>query len=310
MFVCLLRRGIRHLAIVRWSGKNLARLPKACCEGLKEMQWRLWLFNATLLALLSLSVKPLWWLPCLSLAAFLWLVPSRRRPPFDWGDWHPVWATLVTTPFAKGLSRWVRHHKIIGGDSLTLISTPQGAAAVLLDLSKNDLETFLHFVWVRALLATLHGRPIATVRKILASLPSLSDRVGITYLMGKFLGREVQWESVGCFGIGWWTPVSQQTRILPTLAKTFWRTRKVVGWIVTTDGAAPHLPSLLHALRINGTVHDGLIRSIAQDDLTVVWIAPALKFCPPNAISPIKGQEALKDASSIADARGAEILAH
>jgi hypothetical protein len=57
-------------------------------------------------------------------------------------------------------------------------------------------------------------------------------------------------------------------------------------------------------------VHDGLIRSIAQDDLTVVWIAPALKFCPPNAISPIKGQEALKDASSIADARGAEILAH
>lgn len=275
------------------------------------MQWRLWLFNATLVALLMLSVKPLWWLPCLSLAAFLWLAPSRRRLPFDWGDWHPVWSTLVATPFAKGLSRWVRHHKIVGGDSLTLIPTPQGTVAILLDLSKNDWETFLHFVWVRALLATLHGRPIATVRKLLAQLPSLSDGVDIAYLCANLSEREAQWESVGCFGIGWWTPVHQQSRILPTLAKTFWRTRKkVMGWMVTTDGAAPHLPSLLHSLRINGTLHDGLVRSITEDDLTVVWITPALKFCPPNAVSLIKDQEALRDASSIADARGTKILAH
>lgn len=247
------------------------------------MAWRWWVFNATLVALVALSFKPLWWLPCLSLAVLLWAAPPRRFLSPDWGDFHPVWATLIASPLAKTLSRWVRNRKLIGGDSLTLLPTFQGPLALLLDMSKNDVETLLCFVWVRALLATLHGRPMATVRKILASLPSLSDRVDIAYLMGKLSEREAQWESVGCFGVGWWTPVSQQTRLLPTLAKTFWRTRrKVNGWMVTTDGAAPYLSDLLQILRTDGTLHDRLTRSIGEDDLTVVWMTPALKFCPPD----------------------------
>src|SRR5579885_2367806 len=130
------------------------------------MDKRLWIVNLALLGMLALSVRPLWWLPLLSLAALLWgMVPPRRSVP-DWRDWHPVWATLIADPLCHRLSRWVHYRKVIGGDSLTFVLTPQGTVVVLLDLSKNDVETLLHFVWVRALLAALHGRPLPTVRRV------------------------------------------------------------------------------------------------------------------------------------------------
>lgn len=244
--------------------------------------WRILAFYVTILALVLLSGKPLWWLPCLSLMALLLSLPSRRRVhAFDWHEWHPVLATLVINPLTERLFRWVRYRKIIGGDSLMCVPTSEGNALILIDLSKNDLDTLLHFVWVRSVLAVLHGCPKGMLVRTLERLRQNSDRVEVTYLVVTVKGNDAEWQSAGCFGLTWHNGVVSQTRVLPTLGRTFWQTRRQGGvWSMTTDSVAPYLQAFVKSLAEDGSP-ERFVRSLPrEDDLTVVWLLPALRLKP------------------------------
>lgn len=249
------------------------------------MDWRIVVVNGTLLALVLLSRKPLWWLPCVSLAMLLLSVPARRKVhAVDWHTWHPVLATLLATPLNARLSRWVRYRKIIGGDSLMSVPTQKGMALVLLDLSKNDVDTLLHFVWVRGVLAALHGCPKGMLLRVLERLRQHSDRVEVTYIFGLLNDAEAEWHSAGCFGLAWDNGMTLQTKVLPTLGKAFWRTRKRWGtWWVATDSIAPHLSAFVQSFGKDGSP-DPFVRSLPHDDdLTVAWFSPVLKLKPSKA---------------------------
>ncbi len=244
------------------------------------VHWRVGLFYAVLLSLLLLSGKPLWWLPVVSLGLLLLSLPSKRpTESTNWHLWHPVFASLVASPFTAFLWRWVRYRKIIGGDSLLLFPTFQGSGFVLLDLSKNDIETLLHFVWTRALLLRAWGTPERQLLRLLELLQRQNERVSLSYLVGFPRPSETDWVSAGCFGVALLDGEGKKVlRILPTLGRVFWRTRCLQGqWLFVTDGAVPHLDTLLASLQ-HGLPPDPLLCALPrEDDLTVGWLASKLK---------------------------------
>lgn len=235
---------------------------------------RVLLFKVTLVVLVGLSIKPLWWLPCLSLAALLFsLLPRRGKEVPDWHVWHPISTSFFFHPFFGRFSRWVRYRKIIGGDSTMVIPTREGAVIVTLDLSKNDLETLLHFVWIRSLLASLQGRPKKLIRKALETVRRFSDRIEIAYLLGSFSGLEAEWWSAGCFVVVWRQGLRCQGKVLPTAGKAFWRVRgRKELWVFGTDGLAPYLPELLDFLSRKDSPQTFAQSVPRTDDMTVCWL--------------------------------------
>ncbi len=252
------------------------------------VHWRVAVFYATLLVLLVVSGKPLWWLPIGSLAFLLLTLPSKRLPPpVDWHLWHPVLTSLSALPYPAFLSRWVRYRKIIGGDSLQVLPTANGASLVLLDLSKNDVETLLHFVWARALLTRAWGAPKARLLRLLSTLSQQNQRVVISYLVAFLSPSEVEWHSNGCFGVAWFSSgTAEQKRILPTLGQAAWRARRPQGtWVFTTDGIAPHLAPLLTVLRTEDSPEPFVRTLPREDDLTVGWFASKLMALSQNKVT-------------------------
>lgn len=247
------------------------------------LDWKVAWFYLTLLALILASGKPLWWLPLLSFV-FLVLTLPRRRPlaSFDWHHWHPVFSSLFATYLPFAFSRWVRYRKIVGGDSLLILPTQRETGLLLLDLSKNDIDTFLQFVWSRALLSRSFGKPRTHLLRLLETIRRCSDRVDLSYLLGFLNLHEAEWHSAGCFGVGWFSDVAKgQIRILPTLGRTFWRVRWTnAKWVFTTDGVATHLGEVIEAINRDGSPEKFIQNLPRQDDLTIGWFAPKL-----NALS-------------------------
>lgn len=253
------------------------------------MDWRVIGFYLSLLALILASGKPLWWFPLASLA--LLVLTLRRGHPsfsFDWHYWHPVFSSLFATNLPSAFSRWVRYRKIIGGDSLLILPTRQEICLLLLDLSKNDIDTFLQFVWSRNLLSRSCGEPKSHLLRLLEVIRQSSERADLSYLVGFLNLREVEWHSVGCFGVGWFSAMAKgQVKILPTLGRTLWRVRRDnANWVFTTDGVATHLEEVIEAINNDGSPERFVQNLPRQDDLTIGWFAP--KF---NALS---GGEATK----------------
>jgi len=244
------------------------------------INWKVFGLYLMLLLFLVTSGKPLWWLPLGSLTLLILTLPSKQSiTTFDWHNWHPVFASLAASPLSVPLSRWVRYKKIVGGDSLLPLPTCSEFGVLLLDLSKNDLDTFLHFIWARNLLTHAWGQPKPHLLRLLEVTRKGSDRVDLSYLVGFLNPKEAEWHSVGCFGIGCFSEGKQkQSRILPTLGRTLWRARKDNAyWVFTTDGIAEHLGRLIDDL-CGGKSIDEFIQTLPrQDDLTVGWIVPKLK---------------------------------
>ena len=149
------------------------------------MDWRVVGFYLMLLALILASGKPLWWFPLISLA-FLVLTFQKRRSlaSFDWHHWHPVFSSLFATNLPFAFSRWVRYGKIIGGDSLVILPTQREICLLLLDLSKNDIDTFLQFVWSRTLLPRSCCKSKNHLLRLLETIRQCSDRVDLSYFLG------------------------------------------------------------------------------------------------------------------------------
>jgi len=244
------------------------------------MNWKVIGFYLALLLIMLASGKPLWWLPLGSLALLILTLPSKQSiTAFDWHHWHPVFASLASSPLGALLSRWVRYKKIVGGDSLLPLPTCSEFGVLLLDLSKNDLDTFLHFIWARNLLTYAWGQPKPHLLRLLEVTRKGSDRVDLSYLVGFLSPKEAEWHSVGCFGIGCFSEGTQkQSRILPTLGRTLWRARRDNDyWVFTTDGIAEHLGRLIDDL-CSGKSIDEFIQTLpCQDDLTVGWFVSKLK---------------------------------
>lgn len=240
------------------------------------MSWQIGFFYLSLMALLLTSSKPLWWLPLLSLVIFVLSFPVRQiKTVPNWQDWHPVFMTLVFSPLAAKLYRWVRYKKITGGDFLMLLPLSRESGLLLLDLSKNDLETFLHFVWLKALVAYGWNRSKSQLLKLLEIVRQCSDRVDLSYLVGFFSQNEANWQSVGCFGVSRSDSLMKvQKQILPTFGRTLWKARgRNVNWVFTTDGVATYLSEVVEFISRNGSP-EGLIANLSrQDDLTVGWFA-------------------------------------
>jgi len=244
------------------------------------MNWKVVGLYLALLFLLVTAGKPLWWLPLGSLVLLVLTFPLKRpAADFDWQLWHPVFATLFASPANATLSRWVRYKKVVGGDSLIPFMAHSGSGILLFDLSKNDLETFLHFVWTKNLIVNAWGQPKPHLLRLLEVIRSCGDRVGLSYLAGFLSPKETEWHSVGCFGIGWFDErANGQPRILPTLGRTFWRVRRSgVHWVFTTDGIAEHIAKVMDDLRTGGSPEDFVQKLSRQDDLTIGWIVPKLK---------------------------------
>ncbi len=226
------------------------------------------------------SAKPLWWLSLISLALFILSFRTQRRFAMpNWNDWHPVFVTLIRSDLAPNLWRWVRYKKITGGDCVLLLPFKRQIGLLLLDLSKNDLETFLHFVWARALLTYGWNRTKGQILKLLETVRQCSSRVDLSYLLGFISPNEAEWQSVGCFGIAWFNElIIGQQRVLPTLGRSFWKTRKIgVNWVFTTDGVAPYLLDVTNSLKQDGSPERVILSLPRQDDLTVGWFVPKLK---------------------------------
>ncbi len=244
------------------------------------MSWRIWVFYCAMLVLLLTSVKPIWWLPLASLTLLVLSFPPKVKSVApNWHDWHPVFASLVSTPLSPNLSRWVRYGKITGGDWLILLPTRNGIGLLLLDLSKNDLDTFLHFIWARALLNFRWNHSKSQLLRLMEDIRQCSERVDLSYLIGFLDRNETEWQSVGCFGVGWFNIVTKgQQRILPTLGRTFWRTRRMGAcWVFTTDGIAPYLSEVMETIIRDGSPESLIANLPRQDDLTVGWFVPKLK---------------------------------
>lgn len=150
---------------------------------------------------------------------------------------------------------------------------------LLLDLSKNDLETFLHFVWAKALVVYGWNRSKSQLLRLLETLRQCSDRVDLSYLIGFIRQNEAEWKSIGCFGVGWFNSlIKGQKRILPTLGRTFWKARRTnVNWVFTTDGIASYLSEVIESINQNGSPEHLISNLPRQDDLTVGWFVPKLK---------------------------------
>ena len=253
------------------------------------MDWRVAWFYLTLLALMLTSGKPIWWLPISSLALLVLTFPKRRPfPTFDWHYWHPVLSSLLATHFPSAFSRWVRYKKIIGGDNLLVLPTQSETGLLLLDLSKNDIDTFLQFVWSHALLSRACGKPKPHLLKLLEVIRQCNNRVDLSYLLGFLKPHEAEWHSAGCFGLGWFNATGRgQKRILPTLGRTFWRIRQTgANWVFTTDGVANHLDDIIETINRDGSPERFIVNLPRQDDLTIGWLASKL-----NALS---GEEIAK----------------
>ncbi len=247
------------------------------------LDWKVAWFYLTLLALIFTSGKPILWLPLVSFAFLVSTLPGRRSiASFDWHHWHPVFSSLFATHLPSALYRWVRYRKIVGGDSLLILPTQRETGLLLLDLSKNDIDTFLQFVWTRTLLSRSCGKPKVHLLRLLEAVRRYSDRVDLSYLLGFLNSREAEWHSAGCFGVGWFREVAKgQVRILPTLGRTFWRVRRTnVNWVFTTDGVATHLAEVIEAINRDGSPEKFIQNLPRQDDLTIGWFAPKL-----NALS-------------------------
>ncbi|MCX7969716.1 MAG: hypothetical protein N3B10_14680 [Armatimonadetes bacterium] len=247
------------------------------------LDWRVVWFYLALLALILLSGKPIWWLPVVSFAFLVLTFPRKRSfPAFDWHHWHPVFSSLSAALYPSVFSRWVRYRKIIGGDSLLVIPTQRENGLLLLDLSKNDIDTFLQFVWTRALLARSWGKPRTHFLRLLEVIRQFNDRVDLSYLLGFLNLKEAEWHGAGCFGVGWFSVVAMgQRRILPTLGRTFWRVRRTnTNWVFTTDGLATHIDEVIEAISRDGSPEKFIQDLPRQDDLTIGWFAPKL-----NALS-------------------------
>lgn len=255
------------------------------------LNWRVLGFYLTLLVFLLTSGKPLWWLPLGSLALLVLSSPSKHFSVApDWHHWHPIFASFDASPLTAFVSRWVRYKKIIGGDSLLLLSAQGEFGLLLLDLSKNDLETFLHFVWSKNLLARFCNRPKSQLLRLLEDVRKCSDRVDLSYLVGFLKPREAEWHSLGCFGIGWYRGGRKgQHRILPSLGRTLWRVRgDNINWVFTTDGIAEHIDKVIEDL-CNGISPDELIQNLPRkDDLTIGWFAPKLKTLTVGEIAKLR----------------------
>ena len=238
--------------------------------------WKVVGFYLTLLALIALSGKPLWWLPLASLILLVLTLPRKRAfSTLDWHHWHPVFYSLSATEASPALSRWVRFSKIIGGDSLLVLPSQRETGLLLLDLSKNDIDTFLQFVWSRSLLSRACGKPKRHLLRLLEVIRQQSRRVDLSYLLGFLSPREVEWHSVGCFGVGWFNAMAKgEKRILPTLGRTLWRVRRGdVNWVFTTDGVAAYLDEIVEAISLDGSPEKFVQNLPRQDDLTVGWFA-------------------------------------
>ncbi len=247
------------------------------------MDWRVGWFYLTLLALLLTSGRPLWWLPLASLALLVLTLPAKRSlAVFDWHHWHPVFSSLLATRFPSAFSRWVRYGKIIGGDSLFLFPVQRKTGLLLLDLSKNDIDTFLHFLWLRTLLSNSWDKPKSHLLRLLEVVRQCSDRVDLSYLLGFLNSQEAEWHSVGCFAVGWFSVgLKGQKRILPTLGRTFWRVRRTnANWVFTTDGVATHLDDVIETIDRDSSPEKFVQNLPRQDDLTIGWFVPKL-----NALS-------------------------
>lgn len=247
------------------------------------LDWRVAWFYLTLLVLILLSGKPILWLPLVSFAFLVLTMPKKRAlAAFDWHHWHPVFSSLFAVPMLPAFSRWVRYRKIIGGDCLLILPTQRETCLLLLDLSKNDIDTFLQFVWSRALLSRLCGRPKTHLLRVLEVTRQFSDRVDLSYLLGFLNAHEAEWHSAGCFGVGWFSAAMKgEVRILPMLGRTFWRVRRTnTNWVFTTDGVATHLDGVIEAINCDGSPERFVQNLPRQDDLTIGWFAPKL-----NALS-------------------------
>ncbi|MCS7266191.1 MAG: hypothetical protein NZ805_15340 [Armatimonadetes bacterium] len=244
------------------------------------MSWQIWFFYLTLLILLLTTSNPIWWLPLLSLALFaLSFPPKRKIAVSEWHHWHPVFMTLVYSNLAPNLSRWVRYSKITGGDCLILLPTKRDLGLLLLDLSKNDLDTFLHFVWTRALIAYGWNHTKCQLLRLLENSRQISNRVDLSYLLGILSQNDAEWQSAGCFGVGWFNKnVKGQHQILPTLGRSFWKTRRNgVYWVFTTDGVAPYLTDVIESMRRDVSPEVLILTLSREDDLTLGWFVPKLK---------------------------------
>jgi len=247
--------------------------------------WRIKVLYLVLVALLVTNGKPLWWLPIGSLGLLLFaFAPRPSASPVDWHVWHPVSTSLSVTPLVSRLSRWVRYRKVIGGDSLLFVPTAQGTAVLLVDLSKNDLETLLHFVWLRALLALAWGRPKSCLLRLLQGLHRQRRRVEVTYLLGFLAPSGVEWRSVGCFGLARMKGRARvDMRSTSAYGKTLWRSRDWWSdWLFVTDGALPYLAQLIEAVQRDGTPEIFLRHLPREDDLTVGWFVSKLMALPKN----------------------------
>ncbi|MFA0735919.1 MAG: hypothetical protein OGMRLDGQ_002419 [Candidatus Fervidibacter sp.] len=244
------------------------------------MNWKVLVFYLTLLLFLVTSGKTLWWLPLGSLVLLILTLPSKRiTVAFDWHHWHPVFASLAAFPFGLIFSRWVRYKKIIGGDSLFPLPTCSEFGVLLLDLSKNDLDTFLHFIWTRNLLTHAWGQPKPHLLRLLEVTRKGSDRVDLSYLVGFLTSKEVEWHSAGCFGIGFFGEgTKKQSRILPTLGQTVWRVRRENAyWVFTTDGVAENIDRVIDELRAGKSLDEFIQTLPRQDDLTIGCFVSKLK---------------------------------
>lgn len=244
------------------------------------LNWRVMAFYLSLLSLLILSGKPLWWLPLLSLALLILSFPQTRSiSTIAWHHWHPVFSSLSALSNPSAFFRWVRHKKIIGGDSLILLPMRNETGLLLLDLSKNDIDTFLHFVWARTLLTRLQGSPKSRILRLLEAIRQCGRRVELSYLLGFLTLHEAEWRAAGCFGVGWFNEATNgQQQVLPALGITFWRVRRQnAKWVFTTDGVATHLREIVGELNRNGSPESFVQSLLSQDDLTIGWFVPKLK---------------------------------
>ncbi|MCS7224206.1 MAG: hypothetical protein NZ959_06590, partial [Armatimonadetes bacterium] len=244
--------------------------------------------------LIALSAEPLFWLPVLSLCLLLisFLKEPTKRAPTQ-SPIHPV----ATLPFGTGKdllwNRWVTFKKVIGGDSLSLIPTTNGAMIALLDLSKNDLETLIHFLWVRSLLSGAKGSLKKELITELERLTRFVKRVDMAYLIGDFSGREVEWHSSGPFILAWKRGKLAKVWVVPQMSRRHWRTRTAVDqWLMATDGLLPHLEDLRKVLEAGYPVEEWIRDLRTADDLTVCWLNSAIQLSPCKQI----GNQCLREA--------------
>ncbi len=236
------------------------------------------LVAATLLILSS--GKTILWLPLLSATVLLLsLVKSRKEgtPVTDFP--HPVGQLPLCPNLNQVWSRWVSFKKVIGGDSIALLPDGRSFRAVFLDLSKNDLETLIHFLWIRSTLVSGQGRSGRGFVRQLEPIRRLSRRVEVSYLIADARAREGEFYTTGPFLVAFGKGLIYQTAVLPqgNLLRRRWRGASQ-RWLVATDGLLPYHRDIAAALTRHSSFEEWIRTLQTADDVTVCWWQDAIEF--------------------------------